>query len=106
MGRVAGRVALVTGAARGLGAVVGRQLHAEGAQVVFADVRDEEGRALVAALGARAHYVHLDVSSETEWREALASARRLAGGPVRILVNNAGIYRTRPTVEQLSLIHI
>jgi len=100
MARLAGRVALVTGAARGLGAVVGRQLHAEGAQVVFADVRDEEGRALVAALGARAHYVHLDVSSESEWDAALSSARKLAGGPVRILVNNAGIYRTRPTVEQ------
>jgi 3alpha(or 20beta)-hydroxysteroid dehydrogenase len=100
MARLAGRVALVTGAARGLGAVVGRQLHAEGAQVVFADVRDEEGGALVAALGARAHYVHLDVSSESEWDAALTSARKLAGGPVRILVNNAGIYRTRPTVEQ------
>jgi 3alpha(or 20beta)-hydroxysteroid dehydrogenase len=99
MTRLAGRVALVTGAARGLGASIVRQLHAEGAQVVLADVRDEEGRALAAALGSRAHYVHLDVGSEGEWREAVASARSYCGAPVRILVNNAGIYRVRPTLE-------
>jgi 3alpha(or 20beta)-hydroxysteroid dehydrogenase len=100
MTRLAGRVALVTGAARGLGAVIGRRLHEEGAAVVLADVRDEEGSALAAELGARAHYVHLDVSSESEWRAALTQARERAGGPVRILINNAGIYRTRATVEQ------
>jgi 3alpha(or 20beta)-hydroxysteroid dehydrogenase len=99
MTRLAGRVALVTGAARGLGASIVRQLHEEGAQVVLADVRDEEGRALAAALGARAHYVHLDVGSESEWREAVARARALCGAAVQILVNNAGIYRVRPTLE-------
>lgn len=99
MTRLAGRVALVTGAARGLGASIVRQLHAEGAQVVLADVRDEEGRALAAALGARAHYVRLDVGSESEWLEAVARARALCGGPVQVLVNNAGIYRVRPTLE-------
>jgi 3alpha(or 20beta)-hydroxysteroid dehydrogenase len=96
---LAGKVALVTGASRGLGASIVRQLHAAGAQVVLADVRDEEGRALAAALGARAHYVHLDVGSEAEWRAAVASARSHCGGPVQILVNNAGIYRVRPTLE-------
>jgi len=100
MTRLAGRIALVSGAARGLGAIVGRRLHEEGAQVVFADVRDEEGRALVASLGARAHYVHLDVSSESQWGDAVAAARQHFGGAVTILVNNAGIYRTRATVEQ------
>lgn len=100
MTRLAGRVALVTGAARGLGAIVARRLHDEGAQVVLADVRDEEGRALAASLGARAHYVHLDVSSESEWRGAVAEAHKHFGGAVKILVNNAGIYRTRATVEQ------
>jgi 3alpha(or 20beta)-hydroxysteroid dehydrogenase len=96
---LAGKVALVTGAARGLGASIARQLYAEGAQVVLADVRDEEGRALAAALGSRAHYVHLDVGSEAEWREAVSGARARCGGPVQILVNNAGIYRVRPTLE-------
>ncbi len=100
MARLDGKLALVTGAARGLGAVIGRGLHAAGAQVVLADVRDEEGHALVSALGARAHYVHLDVASETEWRAALAAAERFGGGPVTVLINNAGIYRTGPTTEQ------
>ena len=82
------------------GASIGRRLHAEGAQVVFADVRDDEGGALAASLGARAHYVHLDVSSESSWQQALAAVHQLCGGPVGILVNNAGIYRTCATVEQ------
>ena len=99
MTRLAGKVAIVTGAARGLGASIGQQLHAEGAQVVLADVRDEEGSALAKSLGDRAHYVHLDVASESEWSAALAAARQRFG-PVTILVNNAGIYRTRATVEQ------
>jgi 3alpha(or 20beta)-hydroxysteroid dehydrogenase len=99
MTRLAGKVAIVTGAARGLGAHISQQLHAQGAQVVLADVRDEEGAALAKSLGERAHYVHLDVSSESEWAQALAVARKRFG-PVTILVNNAGIYRTRATVEQ------
>jgi 3alpha(or 20beta)-hydroxysteroid dehydrogenase len=99
MTRLVGKVAIVTGAARGLGANISQQLHAQGAQVVLADVRDEEGAALAKSLGERAHYVHLDVASESEWAQALASARQRFG-PVTILVNNAGIYRTRATVEQ------
>ncbi|MBS0577873.1 MAG: glucose 1-dehydrogenase [Proteobacteria bacterium] len=98
MTRLAGKVAIVTGAARGLGASISRQLHAEGAQVILADVRDEEGAALAKSLGERAHYVHLDVSSETQWADALAAARRRFG-PVTVLVNNAGIYRTQATVD-------
>lgn len=99
MTRLAGKVAIVTGAARGLGAIISQQLHAAGAQVVLADVRDAEGGALAQSLGERAHYVHLDVSSESEWAQALAAARQRFG-PVTVLINNAGIYRTRATVEQ------
>ena len=99
MTRLEGKVALVTGAARGLGACIGRLLHREGAQVVLADVRDEEGGALAASLGERAHYVHLDVASEGEWAAAIAAAHARFG-PVRVLVNNAGIYRSCPTLEQ------
>jgi len=99
MTRFAGRVAIVTGAARGLGADISRLLHREGAQVVLADVRDREGEALAASLGERAHYVHLDVGSESDWSAAVAAARARFG-PVRILVNNAGVYRTRATLEQ------
>lgn len=100
MAALAGRVALVTGASRGLGAQIVRALHAQGAQVLLADVRDAEGRALAAELGERAHYVHLDVASEAEWRAAVAQGAQHFGDPVRILVNNAGIFRTGPTAEQ------
>jgi 3alpha(or 20beta)-hydroxysteroid dehydrogenase len=95
---LSGKVALVTGAARGLGASIGHVLHAQGAQVVLADVRDEEGRALAATLGERAHYVHLDVSSESDWNAALA-ATRAHFGSVNVLINNAGIFRTHATLE-------
>jgi 3alpha(or 20beta)-hydroxysteroid dehydrogenase len=96
-----GKVALVTGAARGLGASIGRQLHAAGARVLLGDVRDEEGRALAAALGERADYVHLDVASEQDWSAAVAAAQaRFA--QLNVLVNNAGIYRTAATLEQSS----
>jgi|HubBroStandDraft_3_1064219.scaffolds.fasta_scaffold110117_3 3alpha(or 20beta)-hydroxysteroid dehydrogenase len=98
MTRLAGKVALVTGAARGLGASISRVLHEQGAQVVLADVRDEEGRSLAATLGERAHYVHLDVASESEWAAAVSEATARFGA-VRILVNNAGIFRTRATLE-------
>jgi 3alpha(or 20beta)-hydroxysteroid dehydrogenase len=95
---LSGKVALVTGAARGLGASIGRVLHEHGAQVVLGDVRDEEGRALAGELGARAHYVHLDVARESDWDAALAAARTQFGA-VNVLVNNAGIFRTHPTLE-------
>jgi len=95
---LAGRAALVTGAARGLGASIGRLLHREGAQVMLADVRDADGRALAAALGERAHYVHLDVASENDWAAAVTATNEQCGA-LRILVNNAAIYRTRATLE-------
>jgi len=98
MKELEGKIALVTGAARGLGASIGRVLHAQGAQVMLADVRDEEGRALAAALGAGAHYVHLDVASETDWAAAVAATRQRCGA-LQVLVNNAGIYRTHATLE-------
>lgn len=98
MRQLEGKVALVSGAARGLGASIGRLLHAQGAQVMLADVRDEEGRALAAALGAGAHYVHLDVASEGEWAAAVAATRERCGA-LQVLINNAGIYRTHATLE-------
>jgi 3alpha(or 20beta)-hydroxysteroid dehydrogenase len=59
--RLAGRVALMTGAARGIGAAAARRFAAEGARVVLADVLDGEGAAVAAGLGEQARYVHLDV---------------------------------------------
>ena len=67
MGRVEAKVALISGAARGMGASHARLLAAEGAKVVIGDILDEEGQALADELGAAARYVHLDVTQPSEW---------------------------------------
>ncbi len=89
MSALAGRVALVTGGARGLGAAYVRGLHERGATVVIADVLEDEGFRLAESLGERAHFVRLDVTDEQEWTSAVELAVGLGG--VEILVNNAGI---------------
>jgi 3alpha(or 20beta)-hydroxysteroid dehydrogenase len=90
MGRLDGKVAIVTGAARGIGAETARVLAREGAAVLLADVRDEQGEKLAGELGASAHYQRLDVREEGDWAAALATTRERFG-PVGVLVNNAAI---------------
>ncbi|MCF3131054.1 SDR family NAD(P)-dependent oxidoreductase [Streptomyces olivochromogenes] len=96
MGKLDGRVVVVTGAARGQGEQEARLFVAEGASVVVADVLDEQGRALAEELGAL--YVHLDVGREEDWRAALAATKR-AYGRLDGLVNNAGILRFNSLVD-------
>jgi 3alpha(or 20beta)-hydroxysteroid dehydrogenase len=96
--RLAGRVAIITGGAKGQGAAeVGRFL-AEGARVVVADVLEEQGRALVAEVGAGAVFHRLDVTSPTDWDGAIAAAQEL--GPLRALVNNAGVHRVEALEDE------
>jgi 3alpha(or 20beta)-hydroxysteroid dehydrogenase len=92
VGRLDGRVALITGGARGQGEAEARLFHDEGASVVVADVLDEAGAALVDSLAERAEYVHLDVSDETHWAAAIEKLGQ-SHGRVDILVNNAAILR-------------
>ncbi|MEV7794313.1 glucose 1-dehydrogenase [Streptomyces sp. NPDC087512] len=100
-GRVDGKVVLVTGGARGLGAATARTLVAEGAKVVIGDVLAPEGRALAAELGAgSALFVDLDVTREAAWRAAVARTEEVYG-PVTGLVNNAGLVHRCP-VEDLT----
>ncbi len=90
MGKVQGKVAIITGAAKGLGAADARLLAAEGATVVLADVDDVAGSALATEIGRGAEYRHLDVRNEAEWR-ALIKGVVARHGRLDILVNNAGV---------------
>ncbi|MFJ9979971.1 SDR family NAD(P)-dependent oxidoreductase [Streptomyces cyaneofuscatus] len=99
MGKLDGRVVLVTGAARGQGEQEARLFAAEGARVVIADVLVEQGEALAKELGEEAaRFVRLDVGSEEGWAEAVAVARD-AFGKIDGLVNNAGILRFNELVD-------
>jgi len=90
MQRVSGKVAIVTGAARGQGAAHARLLAAEGASVILTDIREAEGRALAAEIGAAARFVLHDVTDASAWDRVIAAAVEAFGG-VDILVNNAGV---------------
>jgi 3alpha(or 20beta)-hydroxysteroid dehydrogenase len=92
MGELDGKVAIITGAARGQGAAAARLFVAAGARVVVADVLDDVGKELADSLGDAAIYRHLDVSSEDDWKSVVDEAVETLGG-VDILVNNAGILR-------------
>ena len=88
--RLAGKVALISGAARGMGATHARAMVAQGAKVVLGDILDSEGEAVAAELGDAATYVHLDVTSRDDWAAAVATALERYG-TLNVLVNNAGI---------------
>lgn len=100
-GRLDGRIALVTGAASGIGKATSRRLASEGAAVVVTDLQDEAGEAVASGIrdeGGRAIFVHHDVSSQADWEAALDTTKA-EFGRLDILVNNAGIGDTAPIEE-------
>jgi 3alpha(or 20beta)-hydroxysteroid dehydrogenase len=101
MGRLQGKVAIVTGAARGMGAAHARRFAAEGAKVLLTDLLDEEGKRVAQEIGAAALYAHLDVRSEEDWAAAVAMAVEQFGR-LDILINNSGIQRMA-TIAEMSL---
>lgn len=103
--RLKGKVALISGGARGQGAAEARLFAREGAKVVIGDILDAEGSRLAAAIaesGGDAVYVHLDVTQEEDWRRAVGAAVS-SFGKLNVLVNNAAIWRrgrVEDTTEQ------
>jgi len=95
VGRLDGRVAIVTGGARGQGAAEARRFVAEGARVVVADLLLEDGRAVAAALGPDAVFAPLDVTDARQWAAAVETCIRAFGNPT-VLVNNAGVLGETP----------
>ena len=91
MNRLDGKVALISGAARGIGAKTAELMVAAGAKVIVADVLDDVGQETANKLGDAAAYIHLDVTKEADWRAAVDLAETRFGG-LDVLCNNAGVF--------------
>lgn len=100
MGRLSGKVAIVTGASRGLGVSQAQQLAAAGAKVVLTSGRSVElGQKIAAEIGGSAVFMQHDVSRAADWQRVVEATERLFG-PINVLVNNAGIVIPAPIEEQ------
>ena len=103
VGRLSGKIAIITGAARGMGEASAQRFAAEGACLVLVDKRDDLGEAVAASLNESAaaivaRYVSADVTDESAWRTIVATAVDAFGAP-NVLLNNAGIIRVQPLLE-------
>ncbi len=100
MGRVDGKVALISGASRGIGAQVAKRLAEEGASVLLTDILEDTNDVVgeIRKKGRDAHFVHHDVTSEQDWNSAVEAAQDQFGG-LDILVNNAGIFLSKSIAE-------
>jgi len=102
MGKLDGKVALISGGARGQGAAEAETFAREGAKVVFGDIRDDEGKKVEGAIRAAGHaavYLHLDVTSEADWQKAVQTAIDRFGR-LDVLINNAAIVIPRVPIEE------
>ncbi len=90
MGRLSGKVAIITGASQGMGEAHARLFVAEGAKVILTDVNDKDGQAVADSLGENAMFIKQDVRFADQWRDVVAKGEA-AFGTINVLVNNAGI---------------
>ncbi|HEV3166448.1 MAG TPA: SDR family NAD(P)-dependent oxidoreductase, partial [Isosphaeraceae bacterium] len=97
MGRLDGKIAIITGAASGLGEAQARLFVAEGAKVVMTDIQ-ESGARIAAELGKSAVFLHHDISDEARWREVVGAALS-SHGRLDVLVNNAAINHSKPIMQ-------
>ncbi|WP_042478482.1 glucose 1-dehydrogenase [Bacillus ndiopicus] len=98
MARLEGKIAIITGAAQGMGAAHAKLFVEEGAKVVITDLSEEKGLALANELGENAIFVKQNVTSEEDWATVIAKAEE-AFGPVNVLVNNAGITMAKSILQ-------
>lgn len=98
MGRLDGKVAIITGGARGMGASHAKRFLEEGAKVMITDILEKEGEAMSSELGGNIKFMKHDVTKASEWEKVVAETES-AFGPVSILVNNAGIALLKPLDE-------
>jgi 3alpha(or 20beta)-hydroxysteroid dehydrogenase len=110
MGRLDGKIAFITGGARGQGLEAAKLFVREGARVVLGDLLDAEGKEAAGSIGDDAHFVHLDVTNEEDWRTAISEAEQRYGD-VTVLLNSAGILKfgkitEQPLAEYMSVINV
>jgi len=110
MGRLDGKVAFITGGARGQGLEAAKLFVREGARVVLGDLLDAEGKESAGSIGDDAHFVHLDVTNEEDWKTAISEAEQRYGD-VTVLLNSAGILKfgkitEQPLAEYMSVINV
>ena len=98
MTRLEGKVAIITGAAQGMGAAHAKLFVEQGAKVVLTDLNEEKGQAFAAELGENALFVKQNVANEEDWATVVATAEEKFG-PVNVLVNNAGITMAKPMMQ-------
>ncbi|MDQ0154781.1 glucose 1-dehydrogenase [Robertmurraya andreesenii] len=98
MERLSGKVAIITGGARGMGASHVRMFVKEGAKVVFTDILEQEGQALANELGENVKFIKHDVTKSADWQHVVEETEKTFG-PVHILVNNAGITMSKSILE-------
>lgn len=102
MGRLDGKVAIISGAARGQGAAEAELFVEEGARVVIGDILDADGKSTAESLGDSAVFSHLDVTDEANWQAVVAETEERFG-PVSVLINNAGILSHGQKVDEIEL---
>jgi 3alpha(or 20beta)-hydroxysteroid dehydrogenase len=104
MGRLSGKIALVSGGSRGMGAAHARAIVANDGKVVIGDILEAEGSALARELGGAARFIRLDVTKADDWKAAVALAVTEFGG-LNVLVNNAGIVDKLTELEEYTEAH-
>ncbi len=101
MARLQNKVAIITGASRGMGSSHARRFIAEGASVLLTDINPVDGQALADELGAKAHFCAHDVTQNADWQRVVSMAEERFG-PVSVLVNNAGILGPIATTAEIT----